>query len=291
MVKIIRQWISRAIALALIGPVAASVAGGLSAVDGSGAHTLLTGESFVHGLIVLLIVGVLVGIAGIVGSVLDGRREAFLAMGFVLGWVAWTSGRIGQVYNLSPEAGTSIRLAVEGLLLGVCVIIASAIVSLKNDDDLLTSFSPKRLLEWGGQVSMLASLGSALVVAGIVSMLLGTYDFPGQSTGVGFFAGILGGVAGSMVAVSMHGKDGHDGTPFAPVMIGVMLASVVYPLVTIVYPGFGSMQELVLDGTYPGFLIVSPAAWVMGALLGVPVGHSWVEHSHEKAQHGSAVTK
>jgi hypothetical protein len=291
MIKIIRQWISRAVALALIGPVAASVSEGLSAVDGSGAHTLLTGDSLVSGLIALVIVGVLTGIAGIVGGVLGGRREGFLAMGFVLGWVAWTSGRIGQVYSLTPEIGTSIRLAMEALGIGACVLITGVIVSTKDEDDPISSFSPNRLVGWVKQGPMLSAMGAALLVAGVVAMFLGTYDFPGQSTGVGFFAGIFGGVAGSMVAVSMNEKDGHEGTPFAPVMIGVLLAGAVFPAVTIVYPGFASMQELVLEGALPGFVIVSPAAWAMGALLGVPIGHSWVEHSHEKAHHGATASK
>lgn len=291
MIKILRQWISRALALALIGPIASSVAGNLHAPDGSGAHTLLTGDAFVYGLIALVIVGALTSVAGVVGGVLGGRREGFLAMGFVLGWVAWTSGRVGQVYQLTPEAGTSIKLAIEGVVLIVFVVIAGVIVSKNDADDPMTSFAPKRLAGWMRQTPMLGTMGAALVAGGVVAMFLGSYDFPGQSTGVGFMGGIVGGVVGAMTAASMHGKDEHQGTPFAPIMLGVMLAGVIFPLVTIVFPGFGSMEEMVLKGTLPGFVIVSPAAWVMGAMLGVPVGHSWVEHSQEKVHQGAHASK
>ena len=291
MIKILRQWISRALALALIGPIAASIAGGLNALDGSGAHTLLTSNAFVSGLIALVCVGALTCIAGVIGSLLGGRREGFLAMGFVLGWVAWTSGRIGQVYMLAPEVGTSIKLAIEAAVLIAFVMIAGVIVSANDENDPLSSFSLKRLSGWLRQAPMLSAMGAAILVAGLVSLFMGAYDFPGQSTGVGFIGGIVAGVAGSMAAASMQGKEGHTGTPFAPVMLGVMIAGVIFPLVTIVYPGFGSMEEMVLRGTLPGFVIVSPVAWVMGALLGVPVGHSWVEHSQEKVHQGAHAHK
>lgn len=291
MIKTLRQWISRAIALAVLGPVCAYVAGRLVGVDGSAEHTLLTGDSFVSGVMALVIVGALTVASGVIGSVLGGRREGFLAMGFVLGWVAWTSGRVGRIYLLSPEAGTSVKLAIEGLALLVFIVLAGVLMSRADEDEPITSFSLSRLTGWLREPALLGSLGIALVASAAVSWLFGAYDFPGQSTGVGFIGGVLAGVAGALTAASMRGKDGHDGTPFAPVMIGVLLAAVVLPLVAIVYPGLGAVEELVLKGELPGTMIVSPAAWGVGALLGVPVGHSWVEHSHAQTHEHAAASK
>lgn len=285
MIKTLRQWISRALALAVFGPVCAQVAGGLVGVDGSGEHTLLTGNAIGSGVITLIIVGVLTVISGVIGAVLGGRREGFLAMGFVLGWVAWTSGRVGRIYLLSPDTGTSIRLALEGALLMAFVLLAGVLMSRSDESDPITSFSLKRITGWMRQPAFLGAMGVALVAGAAMAWVFGTYDFAGQSTGVGFLAGIVAGVAGAMTAGSMRGKEEHDGTPFAPIMIGVMLASVVLALVSVVYPGMGAVEELVLKGDLPGTMIVSPAAWMCGALLGVPMGHSWVEQTQAHVHH------
>ncbi|MFG0314594.1 MAG: hypothetical protein ACF8LL_10470 [Phycisphaerales bacterium] len=290
MIKTLRQWISRALALAVLGPLSAHVASGIVGIDGSAAHTLLTGDSAAGGIVALLIVGALTLVAGVTGTVLSDRREGFLAMGFVLGWVAWTSGRIGRIYLLAPDPSTSIKLAAEGALLTAFVVLTAVLMSRSDDSDPITSFSLSRVKKWLGQQAMLTSLGAALAAGAVIAWVFGSYDFPGQSTGVGFLAGIAAGVAGALAAGAVQGKSEHDGTPFAPMMLGVMLAGVLLPLLTIVYPGLGSIEELVLKGDLPGTMIVSPAAWLTGALLGVPMGHSWVEqtHAHANAQPASS---
>ncbi|HCT45838.1 MAG TPA: hypothetical protein DF699_11555, partial [Phycisphaerales bacterium] len=85
MMLAIRQWISRAIALGVIGPIAAELAGRVVAPDGSKQHTLLSGVSLGAGIIALLGVGLLVALMGFLGGMLGGRRESLLGMGFVLG--------------------------------------------------------------------------------------------------------------------------------------------------------------------------------------------------------------
>lgn len=287
----LRQWISRAIALGVIGPIASQVAGRLMANDGSGDHTLLTGTSVGNGLTALLIVGVLCVISGLIGGILGGRREGLLGMGFVLGWVAWTSGRVGNIYRLTPESSTSVSLAVETLVLMLFVLLACVLISRKDEDDPISSFGISRLRGWLTQSAMLGAVGASIVVAAVMSWLFAVQDLPGQSIGVGFLAGIMAGVVGAMTAASMQGKTDHTGTPYAPVMLGVMLAGVLLPLIGIVKPGLGSIELLQLKGELPGYLALSPAAWVAGALLGVPVGHSWVEHSHAQAQESPATSR
>lgn len=285
----IRQWISRAIALAVIGPIASEFAVRAVATDGSGHHTLLSGLSAGTGALTLLVVCLLLALMGLLGHALGGRREAMLGMGFVLGWVAWTTGRLGQVYRLAPEPGTLVLLAIETLVLLLAVLVVVALISRNDEDDPISSFQPQRLLPLIREPAMLGALGGALAVAAVVAWLFGRTDLPGQSTGVGFLAGIGAGVAGAMVAGSMRAKDEHTGTPFAPLMVGVMLCGVLAPIVGIVAPGAGALSELAMRGDLPGYLIVSPVAWVAGALLGVPVGHSWVEHSHARAdEHAKA---
>jgi len=286
----IRQWISRALALAVIGPLAAHIAQGPVAPDGSGAHTLLTVDSLGSGLVALVLVGLLLALMGLIGNLLAGRREALLCMSFVLGWVAWTTGRLGRIYLFDPEMSTSFLLAIEGLLLLVLVVLAGTLVSGNKELDRVSSFSISQLKASLSDQAQLAALGAAMVVAGIVAWVFARTDLPGQSVGVGMFAGIAGGVAGTMVASSMHGKDKHSGTPFAPIMLGVMLCGVLLPLLGIVVPGTQKLGALSITGALPGYLAISPAAWAMGALLGVPVGHGWVEQTHSQVSSQTAST-
>ncbi|MFG0299217.1 MAG: hypothetical protein ACF8K1_06430 [Phycisphaerales bacterium JB047] len=281
MMHAIRQWISRAVALGVIGPIAAELAGRVVAPDGSKQHTLLSGASLGAGIMALLSVGLLVALMGFLGAALGGRRESLLGMGFVLGWVAWTSGRLGRVYQLSPDSSTLIMLAVEALVLLLIVLVVGALLSRNDESDPISSFKPDRLRGWLQNKAMLGAMVGALAASGAVAWLFGRSDLPGQSIGVGFLAGIMAGVVGAMIAGSMsEEKGGHSGTPFAPVMLGVMLCGVLVPLVGIITPGAESLAELVYKGSLPGYLIVSPTAWIAGALIGVPVGHSWIEHSH-----------
>ncbi|MAO22645.1 MAG: hypothetical protein CMJ35_07100 [Phycisphaerae bacterium] len=291
MMLAIRQWISRAIALGVIGPIAAELAGRVVAPDGSKQHTLLSGVSLGAGIIALLGVGLLVALMGFLGGMLGGRRESLLGMGFVLGWVAWTSGRLGRVYQLAPDSGTLVMLAVEALVLLLVVLVVGALLSRNDESDPISSFKPDRLRGWLQNKAMLGAMVGALVASGVVAWLFGRSDLPGQSIGVGFLAGIMAGVVGAMIAGSMsEEKGGHSGTPYAPVMLGVMLCGVIAPLVGIFMPGAGALEELVYKGGLPGYLIVSPSAWAGGALIGVPVGHSWIEHSHAHAASGAKTT-
>ena len=283
MILAIRQWISRAISLCLIGPVAAVLAARLVAPDGSGQHTLLTGDSLVAGVFALLSVMLLTSLAGILSTVLGGRREGLLNMAFVLGWVAWTTGRMGNIYRISPDTGTLLMLSIEALLLAVGVIVTASIMSVQDDRDPVSSFAVGRLSGWFKQKPMLAAIGGGLVGAVVMAWLWGRTDLPGQSVGVGFFGGLLAGVMGAMAAGSVSEKGKHGGTPFAPIMIGMMLCGVVAPMIGVVVPGVGKLEDLAISGALPGYLAVSPAAWIMGALMGTPVGHSWVEHTQAQS--------
>ena len=280
MMHTIRQWISRALALAVFGPIAAGIAQGPVATDGSGAHTLLTVESIGTGLVALVLVGLLLALTGLIGNVLGGRRESLLCMSFVLGWVAWTSGRLGHVYLLSSDASTSITLAIEALLLSVFVILIAAMVSGGKDQDQVSSFAISHLKSAFKDSALLGAMGASLVTAGAIAWLFARTDLPGQSVGVGFLSGVASGIVGTLVSGSMHGKEKHTGTPFAPIMLGVMLCGVLAPLVGMAVPGSNKIGTLSLAGDLPGYLALSPAAWMLGALLGVPVGHGWVEQSH-----------
>lgn len=295
MIHVGKQWIARGLALCVVGPICAGIGSGVIAPDGSQQTTLLTGDAILSSLMSLFMVLGLVMLLGIaVGRLVD-RREGILGMAFVLGWVAWTSGRMGEVFRVSAESGALMKLAVEGALVTMGVLIALSLMTdpekggAQGQGDDVSRFDMSSLKSSMMGVAGLGSMGAALVASIVIAMLFGRTDLAGQAVGVGFFAGIAAGVVGTLVATSAKKNDPKAGpTPFAPIMVGVMLCSVILPIFGMFYPGGSELLGLVNQGSLPGILTVSPIAWVMGALLGVPVGHSWVEHSAQQASGAGA---
>lgn len=292
MLHIIKQWIARALTLCVVGPVAAWLSHRVLAGDGSHQTTMLTGGSLMTGLGCLLGVAVLVALTGAIAGRMVDRREGLLNMAFVLVWVAWTSGRLGEVYRFNHTGATLVLLAIEGAVLTGAVLVAGAMLAgpgmHQGRPDEVTRLDPAALRRSLGGAPGLAAMGAGLIAGLLMAVIFGQSDLAGQSVGVGFGAGLLGGVAGAMAASSMKEKNApHTPVPMAPIMLGVMLCSLVAPLIGIVRPGSGHLHALVIASDLPGYLIVSPSAWIMGALLGVPIGHSWVEHSAAQAGSGA----
>ncbi len=265
----------------------AMIAGSVVGADGTHHTTFLTGASIGSGALALaLVLGLSLVMGVVIGRVVD-RREGMLNIAFVFGWVAWTSGRLGEVYRVTPESGTLLKLGIEGAVISVGVLVAlMAMTGAKRADDRddVSRFDPAFVRRSMMQVPGWGALGAAVVGALVFSWLFGQTDLPGQSVGVGFGAGIAAGALGALVANTMRGAEEKDAqTAFAPIMIGVMLCSVLGVAIGLVVPGAGGLLKGVVHGDLPGYLIVSPMAWSMGALLGVPIGHSWVEHSVHQA--------
>ena len=299
MTHIVKQMVARTVSLCIAGPVCAMIAGGIIAIDGSHHTTFLTGVSVGGGINSLILVMALLFVwATIVGRTID-RREGLLNMAFLLGWIAWSSGRLGEVYRTTPESGVFIKLAVEALLiwggvfLSVMAMTNSKAITQSGHRDEVSRFDLGYLKPILKSPAGLASMGGAAVSAFLVSVLFGQTDYAGQSLGVGVGGGILAGVVGAMIWGSMHSPSKNakhassqdpPATPFAPIMFGVLLMGVIAPLIGFVKPGSGELLGLVMHQDLPGYLIVSPVAWAAGAILGVPMGHSWVEHSMHQAQ-------
>ena len=272
MIHVGKQWIARGLALCVVGPICAGIGSGVIAPDGSQQTTLLTGDAFVSSLMSLCMVLGLVMLLGIaVGRLVD-RREGILGMAVVHGWVA-VEGALVTI----------------GVLIALCLMTDPEKGGAQGQGDDVSRFDMSSLKSSMMGVAGLGSMGAALVASIVIAMLFGRTDLAGQAVGVGFFAGIAAGVVGTLVATSAKKNDPKAGpTPFAPIMVGVMLCSVILPIFGMFYPGGSELLGLVNQGSLPGILTVSPIAWVMGALLGVPVGHSWVEHSAQQASGAAA---
>ncbi len=292
-----KQWISRILSLCVLGPLCAMIASGVIGADGSHHTTFLTGSSIGSGaLALLMILGLSLTMGVVIGRVVD-RREGLLNIALVFGWVAWTSGRLGEIYRVTPESGTLIKLGLEGLVISVGVLIALVLMtnpsksSNSAQHDEISRFDVGYLKNSLVKREGICSLIAAMIGGLIFSLLFGQTDLPGQSVGVGFGAGIVAGTLGALLANTMRdAKSKNMPTPFAPIIIGMMLASVFAPIIGVLKPGADGLLGLLVHGDLPGYLIVSPIAWVMGALLGVPIGHSWVEHSVHQANASQPAT-
>lgn len=276
----ITRWIARIATLCVLGPIAAKLAQQLHAPDGSEHASFLVSESPVQGALVLGAVLMITFVSGVVIARLANRRESMLNMAFILGWVAWTNGRMGELFRVEQNA--FVMLAIEGALIGVVVLFA-LIVATSTDatDDRPSRVVPSELFKGKGSLM----LGSAALSALAVAWVFGQTDLPGQSIWAAFAGGIVAGLIGTMVMQSSgsgaKGIQSKRQDPeligFGPMIAGVLLAGVLAPIIGMFVPGSSGVLDSIGSGSLPGWLAVSPVSWSVGALLGVPIGWGWVE--------------
>ncbi len=258
--------------LCVVGPLCASFASGVRSIDGAEHASFLVSQSIGAGAAVLAVTLGIVVILGVVIARVTTRREAMLNMAFIFGWVAWTGGRMGDLFR--AQQGGFVLLAIEGTVIGLAVMMVLKLSSRGDaDDEPMTSLDCKAILN----MPELMALGAAMIAAIAAAWAFGRTDLPGQSLWATFAGGIVAGLVGAMVLKSNE-KDMHERShTMIPMVIGVMLAGVVSPLIGMVSPGPGGMLESIASGSMPGWLAVSPISWAAGALLGVPIGWGWLE--------------
>ena len=290
-------WIVRVISLCVLGPIAGGLMSSLQGVDGSRFATPMLSNSLMSGLLVLLGVFFLAMIAGVVASKAVSLREGVLNMGLVLGWGAWGAGQVGEALRAVPESGSLLKLAFEGalvLILTLWVLIVLTKASRKDHPhDECVQLSPTVISTARANIAqsmMLLGIGCAVTM--VIVWLQVQTDLSGQAVWGGFIGSALAGVAGGMVIKNHSIANERSKEPdlsLIPVMVGVLLGGVLGPLLAMVMPGGGKILESIAAGDMPGYLVMSSLAWAAGALIGTPVGYSWVESSvarqHSPAQH------
>jgi hypothetical protein len=293
MIEAAARWTARGISLLVLGPLAAWGGGLVSKADGSVPATLLTGASVGAGLPALAVVAGCLLAAAVVGARLGDRHEAVLNLGFVLAWVAWSGGRMEQVFRVSTGSGPLVLLAVEGLMIAV-LVLGSCVVADR--------FS-RRTAEAEGLSTSVSSLVGALrfkagapvagvaMAAGLASAwLFARYGGAGQGLGSAFLGGVLGGALAAQTYESL--KKNEKSTPLGstgvvvPALVGLLLAGAVAPLIGIASPGPGRLLEGIARGTLPGWVLVSPASWAAGAMLGIPMGVSLLRSAGKQSAEG-----
>lgn len=279
-----KQWIARALALCVVGPICSMLATSLLASDGSGDMTFLSAST--GGLLILALTLLIALGFGVLVSWATDRKEAIFNIALVYGWIGWTIGSMGEIFRIEHQSGVLLRLGIEAISITVLTLLGLSLLSKKPQNpesgisDAVVDFNPSSLFKSARSTQGLIAIGLAITASGVVSLFLGQSDLPGQSVGVGLFAGIAGGLAGAMGwSGSQKNAKKPQPAPYAVLMLGVMLMGCLAPFIGLIGPGADELIHLTIKADIPGYLIVSPIAWSMGALLGVPVGHSWVEHS------------
>lgn len=300
MIESVVRWVVRGVSLLLIGPVAAWVAGGIRAEDGSRAATMLNGEVMAGGIVALIGVGVCVVVAVGLAARLCDRHEAVLSGGFVFAWVAWTAGQLGDAYRLSPESGTLVRAALEGAgvigIVAVAMLVADRLARQSSEHEKL-SLSGSSIVGALRLKAAVPTLGASVGLSLLLAWLFARHDAAGQSLGAALLCGVGAGVFGSLVSQSLSaqanskiGSGGH-GLPdltvaFVPIALGVLLAGVLGPLIGLGMPGAGKLLSGVTRGDLPGWILVTPVSWAAGALIGVPAGISFLQPKQAVAASG-----
>ena len=289
-------WIVRVISLSVLGPIAGGLMSSLRASDGSTHATALISGSVVGGLGALIGVFFLAMLGGVFATKAVSLREGVLNMGLVVAWGAWGSGRVGEALRGAPESGSLVMLAVEGAVVLVLSLAALAVLTKASGE----SEERDECVELNGAVLKVikseflpsaALVGVGLVVSMIVVWLQVQSDLSGQAVWGGFVGAAGAGVLGGMLLKNHSLKNERSGEAdlsLVPVMVGVMLGAVAGPMVAMVMPGGGKILEAIASGEAPGWMMMSSLAWAGGALIGTPIGYSWVESSVERQQVHSA---
>jgi hypothetical protein len=142
-----------------------------------------------------------------------------------------------------------------------------------------------------GVQAMLVGVG--LVVSMVLVWLQVQNDLSGQSVWGGFVGAVVAGIAGGFVLKNHALKNERSREPdlsLVPVILGVMLGAVVGPVLSMVMPGGGKILDAIASGEAPGWMLMSSLGWVGGAMIGTPLGYSWVESSvaRQQAAHAAA---
>ncbi|MBL4590977.1 MAG: hypothetical protein JKY96_03350 [Phycisphaerales bacterium] len=266
------QWISRVLTLCVFGPLCANFASRVRSIDGSERASFLVSQSMGSGAAVLAAILGIVVVVGVVIAKLTTRREAMLNMAFMFGWVAWTSGRMGDLFR--TQQGGFVQLAIEAGLIGIAVMVVLRVSSnFKGDDETPTMVDCSGMFRGAS----LMAIGAAMVAAIASAWAFGQTDLSGQSLWAAFAGGIVAGLVGAMVLRSQEQVGDDRSISMIPMIFGVLLAGVVAPLIGMAVPGSGKLLESLASGSMPGWLTVSPVSWAVGALLGVPIGWGWLE--------------
>ncbi len=271
--SLIVNWIVAGIALLGIGPIAGAAAAVMRSPEGSADTTALLSSAPVTGIVMAAIGLALAGIWGLIVKPLAGARMALACSGMVLLWSARKFGRPDVMIREAAESGTMFKLALEGAVVGLGVVVIAMLITRKPD---LTSKSGHPA---GGRshtkpdIKAIA-LGTVVMIAvgGLVAMIVARTGQYGQTVAAAIAAGVAGAAAARTVS--------HVAPTWAFFAGGAILAGV-GPIIANQLAGAGLREALYVGELFP-LAHLSPFDWAAGLLIGVPMGDAWADSMVER---------
>ena len=314
MVQTAVTWACRLISIFALGPLAWWLAASSRAADGSDHIPAVLSTMPALGLGKALGAALLAGMAGIVTARLVSLRPALFNAGAVLTWAAAGSGTVPDVVRIWPDGSVLARLAIEGVALGVPVLVSVALMvwaagqravaggknqgaSLMREPLMVRlASSPRAVLgELFGvppRETMLAEpvsvlnigLGVVVAVAGAVlaSWLVAQNMLKGQTVAAAAAGGLFAGAGLVLLDYRLSA---------AVAMAGLCVVAAVSPLAGVLGHALLAAGKPFDAHVFSGALIaparVLPIDWLAGGLLGLPMGlslGSWLSENKYREQ-------
>ena len=273
------KWGFTTVAILVAGPLAAMFTGALTRADGGTHATLFVSRSVVDALLAMGALVVLALVLGIPGARLFGQRFGLATAGFVFAWATWRTGEADKIIRGTSDASVLHTFAIEGaalmaLTLGVVYAITRfgrARYDAEHIEFRTEPSIPQDLLRLVKPHS-LAAIGAGTVGGAIVASVIAFDALKGQAV----FAAFAGGIASAAFA-RLAGSMIRDDIPALAYFIPAGLLAILAPLAGGLHHGDASQVLGAVDsGTLLAVAKLTPLDWFAGALLGAPVGLSWI---------------
>jgi len=273
------RWIMIAIAVLIVGPVAAWLCRPIHAADGGMPSTMLVNSSVGAAIVRTLLALALAALFGAGVSRLLGWRMGSFVAGVALAWPAWEHAGIAPLLRATADPGIMNTIAIESVVL-VGLALAASLLFFRLDPGI-----DRRPNAIAGAVpgvgGVIAAALAAGTLAGIVALLIAIGDQRAQAFAAAAVAGIAAGTVARFIGPSQSPIVG---------MLGLLLAAVVAPLLT----GLMAGPDLV-ESAYIGSMLnlgrLTPMLWASGALVGVPIGTAWAESMFDRQPQQTAVAR
>lgn len=280
--KPMMRWVLILVSGLALGPWAYHFLEGLRDSDGGHATTLLANAAPFGGFLKGVVVLVLAGVVGGLGSYVFSLGTGYMCAGLVLAWSAWGVSTLGDLVREGHAPLGS--LALEGLLVTLAAAGIAAMMSVisKRRQPEGTGGTRRAAPSWGAW-SLLAAdsngqgvpkaagaaLGAGIAAGAGVAFLLAAGADVGQAFAAALCGAIAAGVAGQLVASSY----GATLMP-ATTILAIMIIAAVSPVIAGVMHG-GGLASVVYSGDVLPLARPLSLQWAAGAMIGSPIGIGW----------------
>lgn len=271
MTRAIVRWVCISAAALVTGPLAAKLMTPLTFPWGDAKPIPLLAESVPWGLVALVGVIALTGLAGLATARLADVRSALIACGFTLAWPACVLSQSDELIRLSAGRRILIPWMVEGGVLLVVVTLMVAAFSLVArrrypSDSISTEGTRSAIASAFASPRWPAVVLGATIAAGIAAWFIGVTPLRWQALAATVGAGIAAGSTARII---------DDTAPVALIALPLGVLAVLAPLLGVLITGPTNLLAACDAGQLFRLLHMLPIDWLAGGLIGVPMGMAW----------------